>query len=111
MKITVISLGKITGKTLCQQILKILDTKVDVEYCLLSELNHSKLDCDFIVYSSSFVFDHASIFVDKKTPYIISDRVIDHSKLGPIIELESGMNVLLVNDAEVSALEAIYQMN
>ncbi|CEP80743.1 sigma 54-interacting transcriptional regulator [Paraclostridium sordellii] len=109
-KITIISLGKETGKSLKIQLESILEKNIIIYYFSIDDKNLDLSDSDLIVFSSA---DVANLFFSKNNifkKYIIVKRVIQHELLDKLFTLKKGTNVLLVNDTKHTCEVAIKQL-
>lgn len=108
-KIYVVCLGRITGMTLKEQLDILLHNTVDIEVVLVSEIIAMQIQCDFAIFTSDFLKQQYEKYVHG-IPSIGARRLINYKNVGKIITLVAGTDVLLVNDAEHTAVEAIEQL-
>ena len=109
-KITVISDGRNTGNALLEQIKGLFGNEVIADNILLRELPNNEFTCDLIIYTSGYVNTRGSRHVDPSIKYIVAKRVINHRNIQELISLESGLDVLFVNDGYESTHEAVSQL-
>lgn len=110
-KLIIVSGGKYTGEEVARQINSLLGDKINVETILMSDFFQKKIEGNLLLFTSEIVarliLKHLSIDI----PYIIASRVINHRNIREVISIPEGTEVLLVNDSQSSALEAIEQLN
>ena len=109
-KITIISLGDETGKSLKLQLESILKKNTKIEYYSIYNKITKIIDSDLIVFSSE---DVANLFLSKEIviqKYVIVKRVIQYELLDKLFNLKKGTNVLLVNDTKDTCEIAIKQL-
>lgn len=106
----VVSMGKTTGNAIVNQIKSLLSNHIIVSSVLISELANMNIEFDMVLFTSDFTAKLALKYFEKNVPYLVADRVINHKNIERVISLSVGTEVLLVNDGENSALEAIEQL-
>ena len=110
----VISVGPMTGETIAHQLQNIL--KGDVEVGFSQAKNHAaytqqqKSTYDVFLFTSDVAYIMCAANERINVPFVIGERVINHKNIGALISLSSGTEVLLLNDSENSANEAIEQL-
>lgn len=109
-KIMVISDGRNTGQALIQQLKGLFGNKVSAENLLLKELPGKSFDSDLVIYTSGYVKTKGSVHVDPKIRNIVANRVINHRNIQELISLQTGLDVLFVNDGYESTNEAVGQL-
>ncbi|WP_432407880.1 sigma-54 interaction domain-containing protein [Wukongibacter sp. M2B1] len=109
-KLIVASMGKNTGNVIANQIKSLLSNYITVESVLISEMSRVNMKCDMVLFTSEFTAKLAIKYLNKDIDYFIAYRVINHKNIECVISLPVGTEVLLVNDGENSALEAIEQL-
>lgn len=109
-KITIISLGAETGISLKIQLESVLKENIEIEYYSIYDEITNLIESDLIVFSSE---DVASLYLSKENDvqkYVIVKRVIQYELLDKLFTLESGTNVLLVNDTKDTCEITIKQL-
>lgn len=109
-KLIIVSMGKNTGNAIAQQIINLIGENIIVEVVLMSEVSKTDIKCDLILFTSEFTARLVLKHCDENIPILIANRVINHKNIERVISLPAGMEVLLVNDGENSAFEAIEQL-
>ncbi|PAB56733.1 hypothetical protein CCE28_20505 [Anaeromicrobium sediminis] len=109
-KLTIISMGKITGNRIREQIEKLIGSYINIEVLQTRYVRHMELDTDLILFTSDVVASIVLREMKGQIDYVIAKRVINHKNIQSIISLPPSTEVLLVNDSEDSALEAIEQL-
>jgi transcriptional regulator with PAS, ATPase and Fis domain len=109
-KLIVVSMGQTTGYVIARQIRRLIGEHVDVEIVLMSELAQSDIQCSLVLFTSELIAKTAFKHFDVNTPYLIAKRVINHENIEEVISLKEGTKVLLVNDGEATAFQAIEQL-
>jgi len=109
-KLVIVSMGRPTGETIRVHLEPLLKGYVDIEMCLLSELNEANIIGDLIVCSNQNSYETAKKHIRKEIPIIICRRVIDYRNIDKLIALPHASEVLLVNDTEYTAFESIEQL-
>lgn len=113
-KCLVISVGKVTGQTIAHQLQKILGEGVEVSATQIKyreEYNQeAQKHIDLILFTSDVSYMGSRSLENVEVPFVIGARVINHKTIGEIISIAAGSEVLLLNDSEESAIEAIKQL-
>lgn len=109
-KLLIISLGKVTGSSIAQQLNALIGDFVIIKTIRATEINDSDMDCDLILFTSDVVQSVCMNKIRKDIDHIIAKRVINHKNIEKLISLPYDTEVLLVNDAENSTFEAIRQL-
>lgn len=109
-KLIIVSMGRPTGETIRIHLEPMLKDYVEIDMCLLSELNEANITGDLIVCSNQNSFEAAKKHIRQEIPMIICRRVIDYRNIDKLIALPHASEVLLVNDTEYTALESIEQL-
>ena len=109
-KLIVVSMGKNTGDAIARQIRRLINEHIIVEVVLISEVAKANIECNLVLFSSEFTAKLALKHLDENIPNLTASRVINHKNIERVISLPVGTEVLLVNDGENSALEAIEQL-
>ena len=110
-KLLVLSHGRITGKNLCSELNKILGQWVDI----IAFSSEDKLPDDFhkhliLVTTDAVLSGPLNRYLKNNSNWIMAQRVINYTYLEPVIELDEGLDVLLVNDHERTTEVAIEQL-
>lgn len=109
-RIMVISDGRNTGQALIEQLKGLFGSDVSVENLLLKELPGKSFESDLVIYTSGYVKTKGSVHVDPKIRNIVANRVINHRNIQELISLQTGLDVLFVNDGYDSTNEAVGQL-
>lgn len=109
-KLIVVSMGKNTGDAIARQIRRLINEHIVVEVVLMSELTKANIECNLVLFTSEFTAKLALKHLDENIPNLTASRVINHKNIERVISLPAGAEVLLVNDGENSAFEAIEQL-
>lgn len=109
-KLIVISMGKATGEAIYKQLKRIVGEQVKIETILISEISKRDLNCDLVLFTSQTFVERGLKYFDSNTSYLVAKRVINHKNIEEIISISQGTKVLLVNDGESTAYEAIEQL-
>lgn len=114
-KCLVVSMGLITGETIANQMRSLLgDDEVSISFAPISygadHMQRVLEGNDLILFTSDVAYMTCSAQLTVDIPFIIGARVIDHKNIEEIISIPSGTEVLLLNDSEESAREAINQL-
>ncbi|RKD21616.1 PAS domain S-box-containing protein [Caminicella sporogenes DSM 14501] len=109
-RLVIVCLGSNTGYEIKSQINKIIGDKVTINVVLISELTKADIKCDLVIFTSEYVAELGLKYIKENISYLIAKRVINHKNIEKLISLKNGTEVLLVNDGEISALEAIEQL-
>lgn len=110
-KIALITIGKMTGKVIKEQLESLFGEDITVESFLLNNRQEiSSVNADLFLYTKGciryLIMEGDSI----RRPYIETERVINHKNIKEVISIPKGTDVLLVNDSENTANEAIEQL-
>ena len=109
-KLILVSMGKATGEAILRQLKSLIGQNIILETVLMSEIAQTKIKCDLVLFTSDFIANAALQHFTEYIPYLIAKRLINHKNIEGVISLPSGTEVLLVNDSENSAYEAIEQL-
>lgn len=109
-KLIVVSVGSSTGHKVAEQLRDLIGEKVIVEVVLMSRVSEANLKCDLALFTSDFIAKMTYGYFEGKPPYLIANRVINHKNIEKVISLPAGTEVLLVNDGESTAFQAIKQL-
>lgn len=108
--ILVVSVGTQTGVAMSEEIDAIFKAYAHTEFCFCHQILKKSEDCDIVVFSSEYSEALCSQYKRAGISYMSARRVINYTNIRGIIELEQGTQVLLVNDCEETASEAIDQL-
>lgn len=109
-KLIIVSGSQGTGNRIANQLKSITGEKFDIKVIIMSNVYKSDLKCNLVLFTSDFIAKITYKYFDQSTPYLIARRVIDHKNIKDVISLPVGTRVLLVNDSEQAALQAIMQL-
>ncbi len=110
-KIAVISLGRETSLSICNQIRKITEDRVTVEtYSITDDISKEFKNTLVILTGDLVLRDLAISKLDPNVEYIVARRVINYKFLKELISLPAGTDVLLVNDHEKTCSATINQL-
>lgn len=110
-KLIIVSGGKCTEEEVARQIKSLLGENIYVETILMTEFFQKNIEGDLLLFTSEFVAKLILKHLDIEISYLIASRVINHRNIREVISIPEGTEVLLVNDSQSSALEAIEQLN
>lgn len=108
--ILVVSVGAQTGTAMAEEIDAIFKDYARTEACLCHQLPKKSMGSDIIIFSSEYSEALCSQYKSPGIHYLSARRVINYTNIREIIELKKGTQVLLVNDCEETAAEAIDQL-
>ena len=113
-KCLVVSMGRTTGETIANQLRGILGRGLEITYTQAKDkMSYNETyqrAYDIILFTSEVAYLACSSQVKIEIPFIIGARVINHKNIESIISMPAGREVLLLNDSEDSASEAIEQL-
>lgn len=109
-RLVIVSEGKNTGASLLKQLNDLLGDYLNIDNLLVSQLSSETVQADLILFTTEHVKTRALKFIDHNISNLVAKRVIDHKNIKEIISIEEGKDVLVINDAYDTTMEAIEQM-
>ncbi|WP_168198196.1 sigma-54 interaction domain-containing protein [Crassaminicella thermophila] len=109
-KLIIVSMGKTTGDSIGHQIKSLIGRYVTIEKVPIYKVQEVDIACSLVLFTSDVVARMSLKYIKENIPFLIARRIINHNNIEKVISLPVGTEVLLVNDSESSALEAITQL-
>ena len=108
-KVVVISVSRAVGETFVAQIRRFFKESVSVEnYCLRDEFDFSPGEVIAVLTGQHARFhEKVQERIDQGMAFILARRAIDYTRIQDLLTLPAGEEVLLVNDFETTARDAI----
>lgn len=109
--IALITIGKPTAKVIKEQLESLFGEDIKVScYLLADQKAILQAKADLFLYTKGCIRYLVLEGDPIRRPYLETERVINHKKIKEIISIPEGLDVLLVNDSENTAGEAIQQL-
>ncbi|SFH92600.1 PAS domain S-box-containing protein [Tindallia magadiensis] len=110
-KVALITIGKPTSKVIKEQLEHLFaDTLLVETYFLSQKKEILQSDADLFLYTKGCI---RYLLIEEEAirkPYLETERVINHKNIKEIISIPKETDVLLVNDSQSTAYEAIQQL-
>lgn len=105
--IVVVSKGKNTALAICDQLRRLLGSKVAIKsYCTEDRLDR-EIWGDLILFSSRQTYEAAAGYIRPDSPAVVARRSINYHEVGKLFDIPAGADVLLVNDMLSTANQTI----